>query len=210
MVARLDRPPAARAGAALIPTLPAAAESSPLTSDHFIVLADARQRARKVFRAASTATMSGWTTALFAAVTILFGLTDPLSLLLGAGMGAIAYNEFRGAALLRKFDLRAPNRLAIGQLAFGALIVGYAGWSIIGAVRGPSASGSSDPQVDAMLADMKVDGLVRTLSVALYAGVGLVGALVPGLTALYYRTRARHIRKFLSETPDWAVRAIQA
>jgi len=208
MVARLDDAPAP-ARATVIP--PARGpEPSPLSSDHFVVLKDARVRGRKVFRAASVASFSGWTTGLFAALTILFGLTDPASLILGIGMGAVAFNEFRGAAMLRRFDLKGPTHLAIGQLALGVLIFGYAAWRLADTVLSRSAAGSGDPQVDAMLADMNVDGVVRAISAAIYAGVAVVGLAVPGLTAVYYRSRARHVREFLAQTPDWAVRALQA
>jgi hypothetical protein len=180
-----------------------------LTSDHLAQLADARSRARRVLRAASGATLGGWTLAVFGVLTALCGLTDPPSLVLAGGMGAVAYNEFRGAAMLRGFELAAPVRLARGQAALAVLIAAYAVWRIGAAMRGPSSAGSSDPQVDAVLADMKLDGLVRSITVALYAGVGLTGAIVPGLTALYYRSRSKHLRSFLAQTPPWVVRAMR-
>lgn len=192
-----------------------APDPSPLTSDHFAALADARVRARKVFRAASIATAGGWTTAIFAALALVvallslfLGAADPASIALGAGMGGIAFNEFRGAALLRRFDVRAPKRLALGQLVFGAMICAYAGWSIAAAFRATPVVETTDPQVAEMLAEMNLDGISRSITVAVYSAVSLMGLVVPGVTALYYQTRARHVRLFLAGTPAWAVQAL--
>jgi hypothetical protein len=185
-------------------------DASPLTADHFRIIADARTRARKVFRAASIATVSGWLTAIFAAITILTSITSPAGLALGIGMALIAWNEFRGAALFRAFDLRGPRRLAIGQLALGAMVAAYAGWGVFATLTAPSVSGSSDPQVDAMLAEINLDGLYRSINLMIYAAIALAGILVPGLTALYYQTRAGCIRTFHTTTPGWAVQALAA
>jgi hypothetical protein len=56
---------------------------------------------------------------------------------------------------------------------------------------------------DALLAD--VAGMETTLRRGLY-GLVLVGSvLMQGLTALYYFTRARHMRAYLRDTPPWVV-----
>src|SRR5437868_10327370 len=92
----------------------------PLSPEHIQALADGRLRAKKLRRAASVATMSGWTMAFFAFCTlvcVLFG--DFVSLVMGVGLGVVAYNELRGGAMLRRFDLRGPKLLGYNQFGLG-------------------------------------------------------------------------------------------
>ena len=46
---------------------------------------------------------------------------------------------------------------------------------------------------------------MRWVTVAVYGGVIVGSLIVQGLTALYYFTRAGLIRKFLLQTPPWAI-----
>lgn len=48
--------------------------------------------------------------------------------LLGADMGVVVYVEFRGAAILKRFDAAAPRKLGWNQIGFGALLIAYAVW----------------------------------------------------------------------------------
>lgn len=184
--------------------------ASPLTRDHFRILDEARRRARKVRRGASVARVSGWLTAVFAAITILGSLTSPVGLALGIGMAIVAWNEFRGSSLLLAFDARGPSRLATGQIILGVMLVAYAGAGLAGSILAPPAAPTPDPQVNEMLAEIDLDGLYRTLNIGMYTAVAISGLLVPGLTAFYYRTRAWGLRDFLGHAPPWAVEALRA
>lgn len=183
--------------------------SGPLSADHLRILAEAQLRARKVRRAASVATVSGWSMACFAGLTLLavvFG--DVEALVLGVLLGAIAFNELRGAAMLRRFDLRAARRLGFNQIALGVLIVAYASWSLAASLKSPAlqrlGGSTGDPSTDALVRD-----LTTAVTYGLFGGMAIVGIVAPGLTAWYYFTRAGHVRRMVKDTPAWAVEAMR-
>ncbi|MHC4766382.1 MAG: hypothetical protein ACYTF2_14895 [Planctomycetota bacterium] len=82
-----------------------------LTNEQLVAITQARRQGRKISRAATVAAVSGWTLAVFAFLTLLFGLFSLTSLLLGVGLGIVAYIELRGSRELRRFDETAPRRL---------------------------------------------------------------------------------------------------
>jgi uncharacterized membrane protein YfcA len=198
------------------PATPATAPD-PLTDAQLAELRDARRRGRKIARAAGVARVSGWLTAMFAATTLAWGLAalglgspDWAALAIGAGMVVIAAGEFAGARLLHRYDARGARLLACNQLVFGAMIVAYAAWMLLTSLSAPMDSATAelaavDPEMAAMMAD-----LTRTATVAVYSAVALGGALGPGLMAIYYFTRARHVRRFVRDTPEWARQALRA
>jgi hypothetical protein len=80
-----------------------------------------------LLRTAGVARFSGWTMAIFAGLTIAGSLCGDIgALLLGIGLGVAAFNELRGARLLRQFDARGPRRLGYNQLGLAGLLVVYA------------------------------------------------------------------------------------
>jgi hypothetical protein len=194
------------------------AQSSPaapaLSEAQLAELRAARKRARKIGRAAGVARIRGWVIALFATTSLAWGLAhfglgsaDWRSVAIGAGMGLIACAEFTGARLLRRFDVRGARLLGAGELVFGALIVGYAAWSLAGVMAAPANPdlAALDPEMAANFAAM-----TRSISVLVWVGVGALGLIEPGLVSLYYFTRAGHVRRFNSETPEWVTQALRA
>ncbi len=111
-----------------------------LTPEQLEAIGLARHQGRKIGRAASVATFSGWSMACFAGLTLLSGLFffSLPALLLGIGMSVIAYVELRGARRLRRFDLGAPRQLGLNQIALGVLLFGYGLWGLLHALFGPS------------------------------------------------------------------------
>src|SRR5690348_1421830 len=102
------------------PPLPAAATPTPgappvLSAEHLQQLAEARQSGRKVRRAIGVATFDGWTIGAFGFLTLLIGITDLTSILMGVGMAAIAWLELRGAARLRRLEAGAGRALGFNQ-----------------------------------------------------------------------------------------------
>jgi hypothetical protein len=183
--------------------------TGPLSTEHLRAIGEARLRSKKVRRAVGVAMFSGWTMAAFALVTalmVVFG--DVTGLVLGVLLGAIAFNELRGAAMLRRFEARGARVLGWNQVGLGVLICAYSAWSLVSAINSPALaamSGSTgDPDVDAMVG--QITGLV---TYGLYGTMFVVGVIVPGLTALYYFTRGRHVRAFVSRTPAWVVDAMR-
>lgn len=192
------------------PSPPKPVPAGPLTGEHLQAIAEARVRSRKVRRAATVAATSGWTMGAFGGITLLgviFG--DLLALAIGVALMALAYNELRGGAMLRRLEARGASVLGYNQLALGAVIVAYSGWSLIGSLTSPalaSVSGATgDPQMDAMVRD-----LTTLLTFGLYGTLAAIGVIVPGLTAVYYFTRARVVRGVLADTPPWVLDAMRA
>jgi hypothetical protein len=189
---------------------PSAAAAGPLSPEHLTAIADARIRGRKIRRAASVAALSGWTMAIFAVITLVGGLFgDWVSLLLGAALGVVTFNELRGAAQLRRFEPAGARLLGYNQLGLAALLVLYAGYMLVYTLYHPllesAGQSTGDAQMDAMLGDFS-----RTAGLVLYGGVALFGLIGPGLTALYYFTRAKLVRTMVAQTPPWVIEALRA
>ncbi len=187
-----------------------AGSPGPLSGEHLQALADARVRAKKVRRAAGVATVSGWTVAFFALCTMLgavFG--DLASLAMGVGLGVVAFNELRGARMLRRFDASGARLLGYNQLLLAVLVVSYAGWSMWRELRAgllsSHAESTGDPNTDAL-----INSLRTSLTYGIYGLIAVAGLFGPGLTAWYYFTRAKLVRRVLAETPAWVIEALRA
>lgn len=175
-------------------------------------LVDGQHRARKVRRAAVVAAVSGWSMVVFAAVSVLAGcFGDAASVVAGVLLGAVAVNELRGGAMLRRLEMRGPRVLAWNQAMLGVLIVGYAAWSLVAARSSPALAalgargGTGDPEVDAMVAQV-----ARVATYGVYGSLMVVGVIVPGVTAWYYASRRKHIEAMVRKTPGWVVEAVRA
>ncbi len=192
------------------PASPQPSAGGPLSPKDMEALVAARQRAKKLRRAASVAAFSGWSMAIFAAITLLSALFgDLIALAAGVALSVIAWNELRGAAMLARFDRRGPSLLGRNQLALAMLIIAYAAWSLMAALRSPmlaSVGGSTgDPNMDATIA--RLESLILY---SLYITLAAVGAVIPPLTAWYYYSRAPILRDFLAQTPAWIADTLRA
>jgi hypothetical protein len=182
-----------------------------LTREQLAAFTQARVRGRKISRAATVAAVSGWTLAFFAFISLIGGVFSLTSLLLGVGLGIMAHLELRGSKGLRRFDETAPRRLAFNQIAIGAMIVVYCGWSIWEAVAGPGpydsylAQGGDTAEMIEPIAQLHT-----AMTSAFYALLICVSVVAQGCAALYHFTRRRHLIAFLRETPAWVVDALRA
>ena len=184
----------------------APAAPGPLTADQQSELADAGRRARKATGAAKVAAFNGWCTAVFAGLCAPFAAFSLTALVLGLGLGVIAYNEFRGRRLIRAFDLRGPRLLGWNQVGLMALVVLYSVAQLHAGLTGPNpyaAQLSAEPQLAEMLGP--IEDLQRLLVLAVYGTVVALTILFQGANAVYYFTRAKHIRNYLAQTPGWVV-----
>jgi hypothetical protein len=174
------------------------------TPMHLEQVTQAKSRGAKIRRATIVATISGWGTGIFAAITLLTGLLDPITMFLGIGMAVVSLIELRGAGEIKRLDPAAPRRLALNQLAFGGLLFAYGAISLWTALHQPSQAmqlAGNDPQVARMIGD--IDAITRLVYIAVYGGVMLAALLGPGLTSLYYSTRGKHIAEYIRQTPQW-------
>jgi len=175
-------------------------DPSPLNPAQQQAVADARARAARIHAAARVATFNGWTLAIMAGLSLLFAFTSVVALVMAVGLGWIAWNEFRGRARLRAFDPGGAVLLGRNQLALLALIAAYALYSIVKAFVVPIPYLAELEQIAG-----PVGGLARTLTVAVYAAVLVLTAVVQGLNARYYFARRRLIEEFRAQTPEWVV-----
>jgi hypothetical protein len=200
-------------------------EQPPLTPEQLRAISDARRRARTVRRAGRVATFDAWTTAVFAVSTLLYVAVSfafafsPLALVVGMVMVVIAYNSFMGAGEIKRFEVRGAKRLGINQLVFFSLIAGYC------IVRIVTALMANNEQIEALktyfvemynltnsapqMSVDEIEQMVRLTIVGIYATVIVASLLVQGLTAVYYFSRAKHIRRFKRDTPNWVVQLME-
>ncbi len=176
-------------------------DRGPLSPEQQRQLAEASQRARKVMGAARVAAFNGWTIGSIAAVSVLFGLFSRTALVMGLAMGFVAWNEFRGRALLRAFDPAGARLLGKNQVGLLVVIVVYCLWSIYITTTGENPEMA---EIEAMIGD--ISDLVKELTVMVYGAVIGLSVLFQGLNARYYFSRQRLIREYLQQTPDWVVK----
>ena len=181
-----------------------------LMPEHFAQINAACRSARSINRAAAVATFSGWSMAAFAAVSALPAVFGSLGAIVPAAvLGAIAWNELKGGALLRRFDAAGPRRLAINQAALAAFIVVYSMlqlyWSASASPLEAYGGATGDAQVDELVTSM-----TRTVSYGLYGTMAVLGLLIPGLTAWYYHSRGPKLRRFAASNPAWVIDALRA
>lgn len=196
---------------------PAAASSAsaqpPLDHAALEELSRAARKLRPIRRACAVAAFSAWTTAVFAGLTLLVGVTGNLTaLVMGVGLGFVAVNEFRGGDKMRRLNVGGPLLLAANQALLALLLVGYAAWMLYRTMRTPSITDQLVlvyPELADVVEGMNLEALVRLFLYVLYISVALVGLIVPGLTSLYYGTRRGKILRYRAAAPQWARDAVE-
>lgn len=182
-----------------------------LTPEHLAALLVARARGKKVSRAVAVARFDGWSVAAFAFLTFLFGIGSPSSMLIGGLMGVIAFVELRAAAELRQMRPDAARTLGLNQMALAVLLVCYAAWRIYLEMNG-AGEYAEIVAADVQLAEMlkPVQSLTRLFALALNSGIIAFAVFAQGGMALYYFSRAKHVRAYLQQTPAWVLAVQQA
>lgn len=183
-------------------------QAEPLDERQVAELVRAYQRLRPIRRACAFARFGGWTTGVFAGLSLLFCITGSVvALVMALGLTVVAFNEFRGGALLRRLSPAGAILLACNQAGFGLMLMAYAAWMLIATIGAPTVASQlavADPEMAAM-----IESLERLARVLVYGGVAAVGLIVPGLTAIYYLSRGGHIRRYHRDTPAWARQALE-
>ena len=148
---------------------------------------------------------------MFAALTCLCSLGSVSGVLLGLGMAVVAAVELHSAKRLRRLQPQAARTLGLNQLALAAMLILYALWSIHGELTGEGAYASlkaSDAQLAAMLGP--IEDLTRMVVLAVYGAVIAVAVLAQGGLAVFYFSRVKHIKAYLTHTPDWILQMQRA
>lgn len=187
-----------------------------MTPEQVRMVREAKARTKKIRRAASVASFNAWTLAIFAAISLVIALWgDVTSMVMTVALGVPAFIEFRGAAMFRQVEPRAPEMLGINQLALTGVILAYCGWNAYAAMAlQPAATpvNSGSAEVDAMYADMtaSMSKSLGPLVAGLYAVVGVLAAAGTLVNAWYYFSRKPILEKFIAETPEWVVETLRA
>ena len=176
-----------------------------LTSKQLHQLKQAGLRQKKLLRAGKVASVNATCTTIFAAIALIGGVFNTLSLVMGLALAGVAWNEFRGRKLLRKMDLIAPRVLGWNQLAFMGLLIGYSAWNIYLGLTGPSAYAAqiaAHPQIDSMFGLRRLEKL---MTVSIYGSLIVATILVQGGCAWYYFSRKKHLLAYVSDTAPWVM-----
>ena len=194
---------------------PHAQAASPLDADQLRILTQTRALGKKLRLARGIALSNVVTLALLGILSVLFSLFSLSFSPVGMALLVLAYNEERGRRLLAALDARAPDQLALNQLALFAVVLVYCVWSGYSAWSGPDPLAvltSQSAEIGDTLNQLsqQLDGSVADLSswarmaALLVYGLALLGsALVQGLTALYYRSLRPSVAA-LARAPEWA------
>ncbi len=195
------------------PPLPSTNADGPLSAEHLQQLQQAELRATKIRKAGGVAMFNGVSLAICAGGSALFVLAGPLlggfdivAAVLTVGLGVVAYNEFKGRRLIRSFHARGAKLLGWDQLGLMTMIVAYCAWMLAAAYRGPGPF-AAEIAAEPMLADAlsPFNDMAMKITLAIYGGLMIATVIFQGLNALYYFTRAKYIRAYLRDTPDWVV-----
>jgi len=181
------------------PTGDPANDPAPLSAEQLGEVSSANRRAASILKAGRVATFNGWTLGTFGVVSLLFGLGSVTAFLVGAGLLAVAWNEFRGRNMLRAFDPAGPRLLGRNQIGLMALIIAYCLWSIHTALHHPS---ESIRQLEELVGGT---GSVGRMVAWGYGAVIVLSIVVQGLNARYYYKRIDPLQAYLRETPGWVV-----
>jgi hypothetical protein len=174
-------------------------------------LAAARRACGKIRRAVYVAAISGWTLALFAGMTLLVGISTRAVPWIGLLMIIAAFIELRARTRLRRLDPSAARTLGCNQVVLGFLIILYAAWNIDRLILSTPQPISID-----LLNDLSFrfrpnsEFVFRNLGFLLYSSMAVIALLTQGMTACYYFSREKWIRKYISGAPAWILQIQRA
>jgi hypothetical protein len=193
------------------PLPPAVVQRDPLSPADFEDLAQAGKRAAVLNRAIRIAHFNAWTLGILGGLSILIGIFDLESLVMGIALVALAFNESRGQTLLQRFDLKGPRVLGWNQVGLMLLLVAYGAWKLIAfktSANPYEKEIAATPELGHMLGP--IVQMYGTISNWLYGSLIAIAVLYQGGNALYYFSREKHLQAYLRETPAWVIKLRQA
>lgn len=194
-----------------------------LTPEQQQQITAARVGAGKIRRALFVARFDAWCTAFFAVCGLMYAAVGAafghglVPAVMGGALAVIAYNSFVGAGELKQYQVKGAKRLGWNQIAFCALICGYCVFTIVKGLL--YTEDMLKPLMDYMsqmseLTNQSANtqdmvAMVKIVYCVIYGAVIVTSLLVQGLTAMYYFTRAGHVRAFVEKTPPWVVELLR-
>ncbi len=173
------------------------------SADHVQCLADAKARLKRIRRACGVARFDGNTLAIFAVLTLIFGFTSASGVVMGLGLGAIAWFELHQAKRLERLATDAPRALAVNQVMLASLLVVYALWCLLFPAALPAEVVSAARQLKSLGLD--VEELQASINSMVYLALIAVAIGAQGSLALYYWRREKMLKTYLEQTPEWVV-----
>ena len=197
------------------PTLSGMSVNAPagLSDEQVQAVRDAKAGRKKIDVAIHVASFNGWSLAIFAGLSGLICLFSPglVSVLITLGLACTAYHEFKGRAMLRELNPKGAMHLGYNQLAWGGLVVAYCAWSMVYALVGPSAYEQvieRNPELADILGSS--EQMVRGIAVMVYGLAILLTVPYQGLVAWFYFSRAKHVNRYVENTPEWITQVQRA
>jgi hypothetical protein len=158
-----------------------------------------------MFNASTLAVFSGCSL-LMSLLGLMFGEFDIIGLGMGGGLALLAWNEFRGRAMLRRFELQSCHALGWNQVILMTMVIVYSAWMIGTALWGPGVYDEAIAAESTLAGPLgSINDLYKMIAIAIYGGLIVGTLLFQGLNALYYFTRRKHLEAYLSETPQWVL-----
>jgi len=192
-----------------MPTPPPIPSASPFTPEQMTQLADARKALKPIRRAVTVANMDGWSLAVFAGLTVICGLSSVTALLVGAGLGVVAYIELRAIPRLRELDPTVANTLGYNQLALAGVLIVYSVFSLVHPSPALKEAITNSAELKNAGLDPEMfkgmESLESLINNAVYFTLIAVAVFVQGSTALFYFRRKHMIESYLTQTPPWIV-----
>jgi hypothetical protein len=143
-------------------------QSGAITPEQLLILRESTQRFAKVERAIGYARFNGWTATTIGAITLLTGFTTPSSLVLGVCLVSCGLFELSMRNALRKLDGSSLWKLAMNQVAIGAVVCGYCAFKMFTPSDLQAALPTGDMSVDKTV--QSVTDMVGVILAAVYLG----------------------------------------
>lgn len=176
---------------------------SPLSLVQIQMLGTSVQNAKPVRKAAAYARFSGWMTLIAGALSVLISLGSIPGMVLGIVLAGIGMRELGLSRRLEAFDIQAPGMLALNQLLFGCVLVGYAVFKIVSFDPSDSVLAGSlanDPAMTEMVGNFN-----QIANMGVYGVFIIVAFVMQGGTAIYYWRKKKRVRSMNTHTPSWVL-----
>ncbi|CAN5416169.1 hypothetical protein BH10PLA1_BH10PLA1_12950 [soil metagenome] len=182
------------------PPLPTSSPFSPQQMQELMV---ARVAMKSIRRAVFMAQTDGWSLAVFAALTLVCGFSSLTAILVGLGLGVVAFVEIRAIPRLKQLDPKSPQTLGYNQLALAGILICYAAWNLLFPSNLSQDLINSAPELKS--AGFDVGALEDQMNHLIYFALIIVALGAQGSLALFYFRRTKIVQSYIANTPPWIV-----
>lgn len=186
--------------------------TSPLDDSQISQVASLARDTRKLSRVTGYARLSGWIMLISGGLSVVFAMGSHATMALGLALAAMGLREISLARRLSQLDIRAPGLLALNQVVLAVALAAYALYTILNAPEQSTlASGAlsdpmlaQSPELNGMTQDL--EQLEKTARTAISVTMLVFAIVVPGITALVYKSKRKTIKQIHARTPAWTLR----